>query len=556
MIFNHKGWVMNRRNFLKGAAATGAAAMSTLAAPLSAKAGGLLDPLNLFPTNYQLLVPEIFANLKRPPSYVPALVIGSGFGGAISAYRLAQAGIKTAVLERGSRWPMDPWRTIHPNDFNPDGRNYWFRDKATLQSGLTYKLDRFAGILDTTDYKNISVWRGACVGGGSKVFTGVMIEPQQKYFEAIFGSTVNYREMHEIYYPKVRNMLKLSTMPSNIYNHASFGHSRIWDQQVRAAGYSPKAIDGIWNWDVVNKEINLQSRPSATIGESNHGNSNGAKFDLNQNYLKYAEQTGNVSIYSGMQVTAISKDPKGQYLVKVNQIDPYGKLLASFTVACDRLFLAAGSIGTSELLVKARQTGELGNLNEYIGTGWGTNGDSAVVRAFSQISGIAQASPSASKIEIVSSSGMGTTLENWYALGVPVNIGVIGSLGMAFDMHNRGSFRYVPETDSVTLDWAATGNNDAVAAVRELNNRIAHASGSLPGLGTLVPDVNASFTAHPLGGAVLGKATDNYGRVNGYSGLYVMDGAMVNGSTGAVNPSLTISALAERNIERILAEDF
>jgi len=62
-------------------------------------------------------------------------------------------------------------------------------------------------------------------------------------------------------------------------------------------------------------------------------------------------------------------------------------------------------------------------------------------------------------------------------------------------------------------------------------------------------DVNASFTAHPLGGAVLGKATDNFGRVKGYEGLYVMDGAMINGNTGAVNPSLTISALAERNIE-------
>ncbi|MES9980695.1 MAG: GMC oxidoreductase, partial [Candidatus Thiodiazotropha sp. 6PLUC5] len=55
-----------------------------------------------------------------------------------------------------------------------------------------------------------------------------------------------------------------------------------------------------------------------------------------------------------------------------------------------------------------------------------------------------------------------------------------------------------------------------------------------------------------LGGAVLGLATDCYGRVKGHPGLYVMDGAGIPGSTGSVNPALTISALAERNIEQII----
>jgi cholesterol oxidase len=91
-----------------------------------------------------------------------------------------------------------------------------------------------------------------------------------------------------------------------------------------------------------------------------------------------------------------------------------------------------------------------------------------------------------------------------------------------------------------------------VAATRQLNNRIADASSSLPGLLGLVSDVSADWTAHPLGGAVLGKALDSFGRVKGHPGLYVMDGAAVPGSTGAVNPSLTIAALAERNIEQIL----
>jgi cholesterol oxidase len=63
-----------------------------------------------------------------------------------------------------------------------------------------------------------------------------------------------------------------------------------------------------------------------------------------------------------------------------------------------------------------------------------------------------------------------------------------------------------------------------------------------------------NWTAHPLGGAVLGLATDNYGRIKGHPGLYVMDGAAMPGSFGSVNPVLTISDLAERNIETIIAQ--
>jgi len=545
---------MKRRDFHKYSAA--AAGTLATAASTKASAWSPWDPLNIIPTSYESLVPEIFQHVPNPPTYTPAIVIGSGFGGAISAYRLAQAGIETTILERGSKWPTSNWREIHPGDFTPDGRSYWHRDEAELLYGLKYKVDKFGGILDTTDYKNISVWRGACVGGGSKVFTGVMIEPQKKYFEEIFGNTVDYSEMHNVYYPRVKQMLKLSTMPNSIYRSSSFSHSRVWDKQVKKAGYKSQKIDGIWNWNTVKNESRWYNRRSATKGESNAGNSNGAKFDLTQNYLKYAEDTGYASIYSGMQVTDIGQDEQGRYLVAVEKIDPYGNILDRFTLATDKLIMAAGSIGTSELLVKAREKDYLPDLNEHVGTGWGTNGDAAVVRSFSKIKGFYQGSPSRSKIETVAANGMPVTNESWYALHVPTNIGVVGSLGMAFDMTNRGNFRYKPESDSVTLDWAANGNDDAVAALRDVNNRIADANNVDTGVLGIQDDVNASFTAHPLGGAVLGKATDNFGRVKGYEGLYVMDGAMINGNTGAVNPSLTISALAERNIENIIANDF
>lgn len=540
---------MERRDFLKFSAIAGGASAA------NAK-GSVWDPFNVVPTYYEGLVPEIFDSVSKPPTYTPAIVIGSGFGGAISAYRLAKAGVVTTVLDRGSRWPMSSWREIHPNDFMPDGRSYWHRDEAELLYGLKYKIDKFGGMLDTTNYENIDVWRGACVGGGSKVFTGVMIEPQKQYFETVFGDTVDYNVMHNVYYPRVRKMLKLSSMLDSLYRSSAFGHSRIWDAQARKAGYKPELVDGLWNWDVVKNEYRWYNRRSAIAGESNSGNSNGAKFDLTQNYLKYAENTGNAHIYSGMQVTDICHDEQGRYLVSIEQLNPYGDVLDRYTLSCHKLILAAGSIGTSELLVKAREKGDLTDLNEYIGTGFGTNGDAAVVRSFSKLRGVFQASPCRSKIEAVASSSMPVTNENWYALHVPVNLGVVGSLGMTLDMTNRADFRYVPENDSVTLDWAADGNADSVAALRELNDNIADTNNVGTGVLGVQEDVTASFTAHPLGGAILGKATDYYGRVKGYDGLYVMDGAMINGSTGAVNPSLTISALAERNIEDILQKDF
>lgn len=150
---------------------------------------------------------------------------------------------------------------------------------------------------------------------------------------------------------------------------------------------------------------------------------------------------------------------------------------------------------------------------------------------------------------------MPVTLENWYTPGIPVYIGIIGSLGMAFDVKNRGEFVYNQENDKIELVWPRNGNDEAVEAIRKVNTKIAHASLGVPGVPLLVPDVSAEFTAHPLGGAVIGQATDNYGRVLGTDKLYVMDGALMPGSAGLVNPSLTIAALAERNIAEIIRTD-
>lgn len=546
---------ISRRQLMAGAAAGTVSGVlgpaAAQAAPLPDDADRLLLADRAAHARYRTLVPELF----RPPPplapHTPVIVVGSGFGASVAALRLAQAGQQVAILERGSRWPRSAWRDIHSDEMIPDGRAFWHRRRFTGLSGLTTVTSNFGGVFDATDYDGIQVWRGAAVGGGSIVFTGVLLEPPKQYFEQIFGAHVSWRDMHEKWYPMARRMLKASAMPDDVYLSSPFGHSRRWDAHARRAGYEPQPLDGIWDWQIVRQELSGQSRPSAIVGESNFGNANAAKFDLTRNYLPQAEATGRATIHHWHSVERIGRTADGRYTVSVHVVDPTGASVRRETVTCDRLVLGAGSVGSSELLVRAKAEGTLPGLNDEIGRGWGSNGDGGLVQFIAPSRGLTQASPSASTI-LDTVNGLPTRMESWYPLGTQLNIGALCSLGMVMDS-TRGHFRYDSVKDDVVLSWP--GQKAVEEALRQMQKQIADANG----VGTGVPiagvkDVNADFTAHPLGGACLGEATDSFGRVHGYEGLYVMDGSAIPGSTGTANPSLTITALAERNIAQVIAD--
>lgn len=545
-----------RRAVIAGAGAAGALTAvpaTTHANPTPPHTGEASLTDRLAHAKHRHVVPEIFDAPPKLASHTDVIVIGTGFGGSVSALRLGQAGATVAMLERGSRWPRDPWRRIHASDMLLDGRGIWHKHSFKNLANLTQPVDRFGGVLDDTEYEHLRVWRGAAVGGGSIVFTGVLLEPPKQYFEHVFGSTVSQKEMHDTWYPKARKMLNASPMPQDVYQSPPFGHSRTWDQHAHKAGYTTETLDGIWDWEVVRDELNWRSRRSATIGESNYGNANGAKWDLTLNYLPQAEATGKVTVHHWHVVDRIGQDAQGRYTVDIRVVDPTGKVRETKTVTCDRLVLGAGTVGTSELLVRARHEGTLKNLDDSVGEGFGTNGDAAMIQFLSLSQGLFQGSPSASTI-LDTNLDLPARMENWYSLGIQVNAGIVGSLGMVMDP-SRADFVYSAAKDDVILDWPKDGNKATEEVLRQMQNRIAEANGvgvGVPPLG--VPDVGTSFTAHPLGGAVIGKASDAYGRVKGHPGLYVMDGAGIPGSTATANPSLTITALAERNIAKIIAD--
>jgi cholesterol oxidase len=145
-----------------------------------------------------------------------------------------------------------------------------------------------------------------------------------------------------------------------------------------------------------------------------------------------------------------------------------------------------------------------------------------------------------------------------------------------------GEFRFDGATGEAVLHWPPDGDADAQRTVRDLTQRLIVPDAPVgAGLGRAVSDVASRLPAglsglvaraadapsgvldlgaadpvtwHPLGGAVLGRVTDDRGRVAGHPGLHVVDGALVPGTTGSTNPSWTIAAIVERAMDGILAD--
>ncbi|MEP9416145.1 GMC oxidoreductase [Gordonia sp. VNQ95] len=559
------GVIMDRRSFLRmsagGAVAAGMSGALWGSGLLAAGRGAAAPPRRGV---YERLVPEIFRPVPAPPQHSEAIVIGSGFGGAVSALRLAEAGIATTVLERGSRWPHDPWREI----FGFDGRMLWHAQRSLADGapdstltvpayaetlGAMAAVDDFGGIFEISWHHNSAILCGAAVGGGSVVYIGITAQSERTPFDEVFGGTVNYDEMARVWYPKALAGLGATVVPADVYRDHTFSNARDFARVARSAGYQPHALPGNWRWNVVRDEIAGRAKPMAT--SSALANSNGSLNSLTFSYLPRAEATGKATIHPRHQVNGIHIERSGRYVLDVDYVSPYGDILARRVLTTDRLVLAAGCLGTNRLLVAARDTGTLPNLNEHIGTGWGNNGNGNIDIALGGTRKDTQSAVGAQGFFDTDGPFARAVVNSTFSLG-PLDAAAAAldtsaiKVGITSVDHSRGTFRYHRDTGRVVLDWPAAGNGDVAANCMRIGHRLAEHSG-LPVSGVLYePDLT---WAHCMGGATLGTACDEYGRVKGYQNLYVNDGAMLPGSAAASNPSLTITAVAERNIAAIIA---
>ncbi|MFF3666076.1 GMC oxidoreductase [Microtetraspora malaysiensis] len=493
-------------------------------------------------------------------AHVPALVIGTGYGGSVAALRLAQAGVDVHMVEMGMAWdtPGSDGK-IFCNTLSPDNRSYWLRTrtKAPLNYFLGFPIDRdiscYTGILDAEEFSGITVYQGRGVGGGSLVNGGMAVTPKRENFGAILP-TVNPDEMYNTYYPRANAGLGVGTIdPAWFDSTDCYQYARVGRKHAQRSGFPFVFVPDVYDWDYMKQEAAGTVTKSALAGEILYGNNNGKK-SLQKTYLAQAAATGRVTVSPLHKVVSVAPASGGGYTVVIDQINTSGETTTTKTVTADRVFFAAGSVGTSKLLVKLKATGMLPNLNNEVGKGWGDNGNVMCGRAnhLWDPTGALQSS--------IPCGG----IDNWAAGGafaevapLPTGIETFASFYLSITKNpNRAEFSWNPATGKVDLNWQQSWKQPAIDMAKTIFDKINSKEGTIyrTDLFGIYKIWGDHLTYHPLGGAVLGKATDNYGRLAGYPGLYVIDGALIPGNT-SVNPFVTITALAERNIEKIIATD-
>jgi len=536
---------LNRRKFLGGAAAAVAGASLPNAAN---------------------------ASIPVTTSQERVVVIGSGFGGGVSALRLAQAGIKVLVLERGRWWKTGPNAETFPHATTLDKRDLFYTAWPEV-NGKRIGWNPYAGLLEPFVGQGIIAVTPAGVGGGSLMYQGMTLQPSEALFKACFPS-IDYAEMASVFYPRVAQMLQLQTAPDALVNSPNYQAARLFATKVQAAGYDLQKIPMPIDWNYALAELRGEMKPSYTNGDCALGVNNGGKHSVDVTYIEQAIATGNVTVSALHNVTSIARARNGSWTIYADRTDEAGTVLERKVITAKSLILSAGTINTSKLLVRAKARGDITGLPAGVGQGYGTNADQIYVWAndnedFGTVQGgpvvygskewnnpnqpantVIQASlPPPSKSS--STSSMPSALLPATGSVSTTTSGTTSTMLVGYGMSDsRGKFVYNWLTDKVELKWPSGGD----AAV---NKRIKERLTNIAGPGAKLTNTNdlVNTTWHSLGGACIGVVCDLEGRVKGQRGLYVLDGALMPGATCACNPSMTIAAIVERALDRIVQND-
>ncbi|GAA4806340.1 GMC oxidoreductase [Streptomyces ziwulingensis] len=485
-----------------------------------------------------------------------AVIIGSGFGGGVAALRLAQAGVPVTVLERGRRWPTGPNAETFPHVSGLDKRALWYgtlpaavRPLARL-IGTPLNFGPYVGLLEPILGQNILGVCAAGVGGGSLVYQGMTLQPAEAVFDTWLPQELDYRRMNEIYYPRVAAMLRATAAPDELVTSSNYHAARVFAERVRRAGYGLEKIPMPIDWDYALAELRGEMKPSYTNGDCALGVNNGGKHSVDVTYLRQAEATGKVTVATHHNVTSVARAADGRWEVHADRTDDTGKVLEQKILSTRALVMAAGSLNTSKLLVRAGATGAIPDLPDGLGEGWGTNGDR--IYAWTNLQedfGAEQGGPVVYGSKEWDDLATANTViqASLPPLGLNSRTTMLVGFGVSAD---RGRFRYDAATDSVSLHWPLGGDAASHRAIQRRVDKVAKGLGVLTDTNTLV-----NSTWHPLGGAPMGTVCDLEGRVADQRGLYVLDGALIPGTTGACNPSMTIAAVAERAMDAITTHD-
>jgi cholesterol oxidase len=493
--------------------------------------------------------------------HADVVIVGSGYGGAVVAKRLTERGVKVLMLEMGRLWnTLGPDGKTFCGILNADGRALWFRDDISALTAklsplvVTQAISKQAGVLDVFQTPEMDVFCGRGVGGGSLVNMAMLVTPPRDVLQRALP-TVDVKGMLSTHYPRALEMLKANTIRRAFFDSTPwYQYARRGYESAQAAGFDAQFLPSGYDYAYMEQEEAGTVPASALNYEGGFGNNYG-KQSLDKTYIADAMATGNLTLESLVAVKELRRNRNGTYVVTADAIDIDGNHLARREITCKRLFLCGGSMGTSELLVRSRETGALPDLNELVGTGWGPNSDIFLMRDTTP-------SVTGAQISMVPATGFRTTDQDGkqvFSMDIPFPAGFEAFTAFSIVMTENpesGTFRYNSETGVAELQWSASQNAPAVASAKYVFDKMNVASGTRYSNNLLGgKQFQDSATYHAVGGCPLGEATDDYGRVDGYNGLYIADGSLIPRGIAA-NPALTVAALAERNIERIVAEDF
>lgn len=516
-----------------------------------------------------------FAGSARIPlthSQERVVVIGSGFGGGIAALRLAQAGVPVLVLERGRWWPTGPNAETFPHAAIPDKRDLFYTiwpERNHRRVGIS----PYVGLLEPVRGHNMTAICPAGVGGGSLVYQGMTVQPSEEVFTQWFPAAIDYQEMNEIYYPRVARMLNAQTAPDALINSPTYKAARTFAANVKAAGYALSKIPMPIDWSYALAELRGKMKPSYINGDCALGVNNGGKFSVDVTYIAQAQATGLVRVEAQHNVTSVARAATGGWEVFVDRTDTKGTVLEQKIISTQTLILSAGTVNTSKLLVGAAARGQITDLPDGLGQGYGTNADQIYIwRNPVDDPGAPQGgpviygsydweTPEMANTVIQASVPPGKRYMGVTPVSAALLPGAVGLMNASTTVHStmlvgfgvssdRGDFRYNADRDRVELFWPANGD---AAIAKRIRERVVKIAG--PGSKLINTNKIVNSTWHSLGGACIDVVCDLEGRVKGQQGLYVLDGALMPGTTCAANPSMTIAAVVERALDRIVQND-
>lgn len=518
-----------------------------------------------------------------------AIVIGSGFGGAVSACRLAEAGYRVLVLERGRRWDS----TNYPRKVTDP---WWWSNEAP---------EKRNGWLDLRVFRHMAVAQGAAVGGGSLIYANISAVPKRTTFAAGWPPQISWETMVP-HYETVGQVMNVKPIPDGQWPR----RTRMMREAAEAIGEGNRferldlavSFSSDWNYDLPDKFnvkhskrfINAQGVEQGTcvhLGNCDIGCDVDARNTLDRNYLALAEADG-AEIRPLHLATAI-EPVAGGYKVSFDRLEDRRR--QSGAARSRVVVVAAGSISSTELMLRCRDVlRTLPNISERLGHNWSSNGDFLTPAFYLHREVQPSQGPTiTSAINFLDGSQANESF--WIQDGGFPNIVANWLTAAKAPDHRVGAFlqfiaaalrQYGPLTNvmpwfaqgvddgggrlrlrrrwgrlgarELDLEWEIDKSRHVIETIIAMHKRLSRAMG---GKAVVPPSWDLDsylITPHPLGGCNMGTSredgvVDHRGEVFGYRNLFVIDGAIVPRALG-INPSRTIAALAEHATRDVVGE--